>query len=124
MVRQHCANPRHRSATGNIHDYLTAQRVPGISGVDTRALTRRLRSAGVMMGMIVVDKSLAEALQLLRQAVNLYVPQRVFNEVQTTLQLEEPWPEWLRVISLTPHEQKEAGMWKEAGDLHAGEAIL
>ena len=36
--------------------------------------------------------------------------------------MEEPWPEWLRVVSLSPHEQDEAGIWKEAGDLHAGEA--
>ena len=64
----------------------------------------------------------AHCLQLLRQKGNLYLPQRVFNEVQTTLQMKDPWPEWLRVISLSPHEQKEAGIWKESGDLHAGEA--
>lgn len=64
----------------------------------------------------------AHCLVLLRQTGNLYLPQRVFNEVQTILQMEEPWPEWLRVVSLSPHEQKEAGIWKESGDLHAGEA--
>jgi predicted nucleic acid-binding protein len=52
----------------------------------------------------------------------LYLPQRVFNEIQTILQMKDPWPEWLRVISLSSHEQQEAGMWKEVGDLHAGEA--
>ena len=64
----------------------------------------------------------ARCLQLLRQTGNLYLPQRVFNEVQATLQMKDPWPEWLQVISLSPHEQREAGMWKEVGDLHAGEA--
>jgi predicted nucleic acid-binding protein len=64
----------------------------------------------------------AHCLQLLRQTGNLYLPRSVCNEVQTTLQIKEPWPEWLQVISLSPHEQKEAGMWKKAGDLHAGEA--
>ena len=64
----------------------------------------------------------AHCLQLLRQTGSLYLPQRVFNEVQTTFQIKEPWPEWLQVISLSPHEQKEAGMWKKAGELHAGEA--
>ena len=64
----------------------------------------------------------ARCLRLLRQTGNLYLPQRVFNEVQTTLQMKEPWPEWLQVISLSPHEQKEAGVWKKSGDIHDGEA--
>ncbi|MBU2053824.1 MAG: hypothetical protein KKC25_02445 [Proteobacteria bacterium] len=33
----------------------------------------------------------ARCLQLLRQTGSLYLPQRVFNEVQTTLRMEEPW---------------------------------
>lgn len=64
----------------------------------------------------------ANCLQLLRQTGSLYIPQRVFNEVQNIVQIEDPWPEWLQVIRLSLDEQKEAGMWKEAGDLHAGEA--
>ncbi|MFA5800565.1 MAG: hypothetical protein WC840_06475 [Candidatus Peribacteraceae bacterium] len=64
----------------------------------------------------------AHCLVLLRQTGNLYLPQRVFNEAQATLQMKDPWPEWLPVISLSPQEQQEAGMWKEVGDLHAGEA--
>jgi carbamoyl-phosphate synthase small subunit len=37
---------------GPLRDYLAAHGVVGIAGVDTRALTRRLRSAGVMRGVI------------------------------------------------------------------------
>jgi len=64
----------------------------------------------------------AHCLVLLKATGNLYLPQRVFNEAQAALQMKDPWPEWLRAISLSPHEQQEAGMWKEVGDLHAGEA--
>ena len=39
-------------ATGTLHDYLAAHGVVGISGIDTRALTRLLRTAGVMRGVI------------------------------------------------------------------------
>jgi carbamoyl-phosphate synthase small subunit len=39
-------------ATGTLRDYLTASGVVAIAGIDTRALTRRLRSAGVMRGVI------------------------------------------------------------------------
>ncbi len=35
-------------ATGSLDDQLTAEGVVGISGIDTRAVTRRLRDAGVM----------------------------------------------------------------------------
>jgi len=40
-----------RSA-GALTDYLSASGIVAISGIDTRALTRRLRSAGVMRGVI------------------------------------------------------------------------
>ena len=55
VVREHCEAPSHPLMTATLHDYLLERGVPGIHGVDTRALTRRLRSAGVMMGAIVQD---------------------------------------------------------------------
>ncbi len=45
-------------AEGTLREYLAAQRIVAISGVDTRELTRKLRSAGVMRGMIATGKSL------------------------------------------------------------------
>ena len=39
-------------AAGPLGDYLAASGVVAIAGIDTRALTRRLRSAGVMRGVI------------------------------------------------------------------------
>jgi carbamoyl-phosphate synthase small subunit len=39
-------------ATGTLREYLAAAGVVAIAGIDTRALTRRLRSAGVMRGVI------------------------------------------------------------------------
>jgi len=39
-------------AAGTLGDYLAASGVVAIAGIDTRALTRRLRSAGVMRGVI------------------------------------------------------------------------
>jgi carbamoyl-phosphate synthase small subunit len=65
VVREACAAPSHRLSTATLDEYLTARGVPGISGVDTRALTRRLRAAGVMMGAITQDDP-ATALARLR----------------------------------------------------------
>ena len=39
-------------ADGSLRDYLTAHRIVAIADIDTRALTRALRSAGVMRGVI------------------------------------------------------------------------
>jgi carbamoyl-phosphate synthase small subunit len=39
-------------AEGTLRDYLTRHNIVAIGDIDTRALTRRLRSAGVMRGMI------------------------------------------------------------------------
>jgi carbamoyl-phosphate synthase small subunit len=45
---------------------LVANGIPGIYGVDTRAITRRLRSEGVMMGAIASDTPAEEAMEQLR----------------------------------------------------------
>ncbi len=52
VVREACGLPSHWRSKGTLHDYLVVNNIPGIEGVDTRALTRRLRSSGVMMGAI------------------------------------------------------------------------
>ena len=66
VVRQHCLEPSHAMSTATLHEFLASQGVPGISGVDTRAITRRLRTRGVMMGMIALDESPESALARLR----------------------------------------------------------
>ena len=44
-------------ADGTLGDYLTAHGIVGISDIDTRALTRVLRSSGVMRGIIATGRS-------------------------------------------------------------------
>jgi len=68
VVREECYQPNHYLSTKTLHQYLAEHEIPGISGVDTRAITRKLRSGGVMMGMITTDKTPQQALeQLLKQ---------------------------------------------------------
>jgi carbamoyl-phosphate synthase small subunit len=59
VVREACDAPSHwrlpvrqAGSRGTLHEYLASAGVPAIEGIDTRALTRRLRSSGVMMGAI------------------------------------------------------------------------
>jgi len=42
-------------AAGTLRDYLIANRIVAIADIDTRALTRRLRSGGVMRGIIATE---------------------------------------------------------------------
>ena len=55
VVREHCLTPSNGTNASTLHEFLAAQDVPGIFGVDTRAVTRRLRNRGVMMGVIALD---------------------------------------------------------------------
>jgi len=66
VVREHCPVPSHWQSTGSLSEFLQANGIPGISGVDSRALTRRLRSAGVMMGILTSEMTPEEALQELK----------------------------------------------------------
>ncbi len=47
-------------ATGDLSTYLADAGVLGIEGVDTRAITRLLRTAGVMRGIITDDQSISD----------------------------------------------------------------
>jgi carbamoyl-phosphate synthase small subunit len=66
VVREECHLPSHWHSFSTLHQYLSSNGIPGIAGVDTRAITRRLRSAGVMMGMI-TRGSPEEALERLKK---------------------------------------------------------
>jgi carbamoyl-phosphate synthase small subunit len=63
VVREHCPVPSHWQSTGSLPEFLQTNGVPGLSGVDSRALTRRLRSAGVMMGVLTSEMTPEAALR-------------------------------------------------------------
>ncbi len=65
VVREECPEPSHYLNQRTVHEYLADSGIPGIQGVDTRAITRRLRNAGVMKGIITSDKTREEALEAL-----------------------------------------------------------
>jgi carbamoyl-phosphate synthase small subunit len=66
VVREHCPAPSHWQSTTTLHEFLAASGIPGIAGIDTRALTRRLRLSGVMMGLLTSELSPEEALEKLK----------------------------------------------------------
>ena len=68
VVRGHSANPSHVGSESTLDEYLRTQGVTGLSGIDTRAVTRRLRSHGVMMGCVTSELSAEAALARVKQA--------------------------------------------------------
>ena len=57
VVRELCDQPSNFRCEGDLDSFLKEQGIIGICGIDTRALTKRLREAGVMNGMIVSGKN-------------------------------------------------------------------
>jgi carbamoyl-phosphate synthase small subunit len=62
VVSQVCEEPSHFASGASLSAWLNKNNVPGISGIDTRALTIRLREHGVMRGAIMVDGTPAVSL--------------------------------------------------------------
>lgn len=89
VVHEACRRPSHWRSEMTLHEYLASEGVPGIAGVDTRALTRRLRTAGVMMGAIGAGETVEEALARLRSAPR-------YGEIDLVRQVSTgepyPWP--------------------------------
>jgi carbamoyl-phosphate synthase small subunit len=52
VVREHCLNPSNWRCEMSIADFLKQYQIPGICGIDTRALTKRLRTKGAMKGIL------------------------------------------------------------------------
>lgn len=56
IVREYCEKPSNFRSTGTLDAYLKAHNIVGISGVDTRRLTRVLRDSGPMKAVITANK--------------------------------------------------------------------
>ena len=65
-VREYCSQPSHWQSTRTLHEFLLTYGIPGISGIDTRALTRHLRLQGAMMGIVTSQMTAEEALEELK----------------------------------------------------------
>ena len=66
IISDYSTEYSHWNAQMSLSDWLKKNNVPGIYGIDTRALTKRLREKGTMLGKIVYDE----------QDVNLFDPEK------------------------------------------------
>ena len=52
IVKEHCPVPSHWKSKESLGAYLRRNHVVAIEGIDTRAVTRRIRTVGAMMGIL------------------------------------------------------------------------
>ena len=60
IVGSYSDNYSHWNACESLSDWLCRERIPAVTGIDTRALTKVLREQGVMMGELIFDDGSAE----------------------------------------------------------------
>ena len=60
VVLHHSERPSHYASQGSLGDWLQRSNVPAIEGIDTRALTRKLREHGTMRGWLVDENTSLE----------------------------------------------------------------
>jgi carbamoyl-phosphate synthase small subunit len=68
VVKEVCERPSNFRSQETLDQFLKRHGVVGIAGVDTRALTRKLRTVGVMMGAISTDETVEEARQRIKKS--------------------------------------------------------
>lgn len=61
VVAQLSDDHSHQAAVSSLSNWLEHHKIPGITGIDTRALTKKLREHGVMLGRISQSHSSADA---------------------------------------------------------------
>jgi carbamoyl-phosphate synthase small subunit len=97
IVREHITAPSNFRARGEFGDWLKGRGKIGLAGIDTRALTRRIRMTGAPNAVIAHD------------------PEGKFD-IPALLQRAKDWPglegmDLARVVSRTQREDWEGGVW-------------
>ena len=90
VVHELCKDPYHWASTRTLDKWLKEENIPGIYGIDTRKLTKKLRVNGVMLGILKVCEQDEEAdvPQLLKEVKNVQDPN--FTDLAKQVTVKEP----------------------------------
>jgi carbamoyl-phosphate synthase small subunit len=90
VVHELCKNPFHWASTRTLDRWLKDEDVPGIYGIDTRKLTKKLRVKGVMLGILKVCEADEEPdlPKLLKEVESVQDPN--FTDLAKQVTVEEP----------------------------------
>lgn len=85
IVHELSTTASHWNLSMTLDEWMNNEKIPGISGIDTRELTKKLRQSGVMMGAICVSDTeinVDEIMEQLKDATN-YNDENFMNVVST-----------------------------------------
>jgi carbamoyl-phosphate synthase small subunit len=68
VVKEFFDEPSNWRSSGRLDDYLAEHGIPGICGIDTRALVRHVRDAGAQVGILSTDPELQDEAALVARA--------------------------------------------------------
>lgn len=73
VIKDYCPMPSNWRSQESLEDFLNSEKIPGIYGVDTRALTRKIRDKGTMKAMLAnADADIDEVVQTIRNTPVLH----------------------------------------------------
>lgn len=81
IVREYCPHPSNWKSTQDLDSYLKEHNIPGVYGVDTRMLTKKIRTKGSMRCLITTDEVTEKHFRLLSQYT---FPKDVVKQVSCT----------------------------------------
>jgi carbamoyl-phosphate synthase small subunit len=85
IVSELCDAPSHATSEKTVHDWLKESGIPGLTGIDTRALTKKLRVHGVMLGILETYVTKTDLKALLREARFIPDPNKRHLVAEVTL---------------------------------------
>jgi carbamoyl-phosphate synthase small subunit len=90
IIHELCTEPYHWASTRTLDKWLADEDIPGISGIDTRRLTKKLRTHGVMLGILQVCEPDEEPNVdgLLKEAKN--IPDPNLTDLVKEVTVQEP----------------------------------
>jgi len=113
VVRWACPTPSHHSSESSLHEYLQRWRVPAITDIDTRALTRHIRTHGALRAVLTHEDSVPDGARLadLAKAALRVTPLSEQDLVaQTSRTAAEEWLEALPPELRPPHRAAGDGL--------------
>ena len=84
IARELCSLPSNFRCQSDLDSFLKSQNIVGIAGIDTRALTKKLRESGVMNGMIISGTEKPEVTDSLLDKIKAYRVEQSVETVSTT----------------------------------------
>jgi carbamoyl-phosphate synthase small subunit len=102
IVKENCNDPSSWRNKNSLSDYLKADNVIGLEGIDTRALVKHIRTEGAMKGIISSDSS---SLSDLKKKLDEY-PGLIDRDIVKDVTVKKPYPWDKGVVDVLTGQEK------------------